>query len=76
MEKYRAGQAFNLIRDKVTLPDVTINLDQHQWQVHSDLLTAESGFFRAALQDGFTVSICPESAHSGSDQARKPQLSR
>lgn len=67
MEKYRAGQAFNLIRDKVTLPDVTINLDQHQWQVHSDLLTAESGFFRAALQDGFTEATTKQIAMHDDD---------
>lgn len=59
MERYRAGQAFNLIRDKITLPDVTLRLHQYEWQVHSDLLTAESGFFKAALQGDFKVSDPP-----------------
>lgn len=76
MERHRASQAFNLIHDKVTLPDVTIRLRKRQWQVHSDLLIAESGFFRAALRDDFKVSNSSIRARNGVDQARKPRLSR
>lgn len=76
MEKHRAGQAFNLVRDQITLPDVTISLHERKWQVHSDLLTTESGFFRAALRDGFKVSGSSGQARGESDQARKPRPSR
>lgn len=67
MERHRAGQAFSIVRDKVALPDVTIKLHQCEWQVHSDLLITESGFFRAALRTEFKVSGCSVEERSRPD---------
>lgn len=51
------AQAFKIVRGRVKLPDVTVKLGAYEWQVHADLLTRKSGFFRVALEGPFQVSV-------------------
>lgn len=62
MEERQLGHAFNVNHDRVKLPDVTVTLNGYEWQVHGELLTAQSKFFRAALEGGNEVSVLRDSA--------------
>lgn len=50
-------EAFMVQHTKAPLPDVTFILGSYQWQIHSDVLSKTSEFFKIALQGAFKVDV-------------------